>query len=344
MPEALTRAIYEAAEWNQRLKAGDLDDAQRHEYRQWMQTPLHRAEMSRMCLIDALLHRAPLRKEPAGRPDNVIDFESYAPRTRLRERERRAPERKPRRGLKLVAGAAAAGLAIGFVIVGKAVYPIAQSAAIVTALGAWDRTLMDDGSVFDVGPASELTFHPDGNQRTVTFSRGEVFFDVAAEPTRPFIVTTDFGTIRVLGTEFLVAYDRDSVVVTVREGKVGVTPRGAADAVQPTHTLIANQQVVMSSEGVSGPVAVDAEREVKWARNWYEPHGETVCEIVQHLNRRHDVEIAIADRQVCRMRVNSLTFRPSEPEVFVAKVNQIYAEYPHRNGSADGGVLRLRRR
>lgn len=343
-PEALLRAIHEAAEWNQRIKAGDLDDAQRREYCLWMQSTLHQTEMGRVCLIDALLHVAPLRNEPVWRPDNVIDFESYAPMTRLRMKEPPPPKRKQRLGLKLAAGALAAGLAIAFVIVDKGRHPVAPDAVIVTRIGAWDKKLMDDGSVIYAGPGTELTFHRDGQQRTVKFVRGEAFFDVAPDPTHPFVVTTDFGSVRVLGTEFLVAYKSNSVVITVREGKVGVTPRRAEDAMQPTATLIANQQVVMSSVGVRGPVVVDAEREIMWVRNWYEPHGEMVCEIIQQLNQRHDVEIVVEDPQVCRMRISSLSFRPSEPEDFVHKVNQIYAEYPYREGIGGGTVLRLRQR
>jgi transmembrane sensor len=342
IPEALIRAIHEAAEWNQRLKAGDLDDAQRREYRHWMRTPLHQAEMGRVCLIDALLHLAPLRNEPQWRPDNVIDFESYAPMIRPRVKEPPPPKQKPSLGWKWVAAAAVAGLVIGVVVVGKTVDPSVPTEAIVTSAGAWDKKLMSDGSVLYAGPDTELTFHADERQRTVTFAHGEAFFDVASDPARPFVVTTDFGSVRVLGTEFLVAYKGSSVVITVREGKVGVTPR-AADAMQPIATLTANQQVVMSPVGVRGPAIVDAERESMWVRNWYEPHGEMVCEIIQQLNQRHEVEIVVDDPQVCRMRVSSLSFRPSEPEDFVQKVNQIYAEYPNREGVAGGSVLRLQR-
>lgn len=342
--EPLLRAIHEAAEWNQRLKAGDLDDLQRREYCLWMRSPLHQIEMGRVCLIDALLHLAPLRNEPLWRPDNVIDFESYAPMTRPRAKNPPPPKRKQPSRWKLAATAVAASLALVFVVVGKARDPVAPDAVIVTTIGAWDKKLMDEGSVIYAGPRSELTFHRDSQQRTVTFTRGEAFFDVAPDPAHPFVVKTDFGSVRVLGTEFLVAYKGDSVVITVREGKVGVTPRQSSDSMQLTATLVANQQVVMSPTGVRGPVVVDAEREVMWVRNWYEPHGEMVCEIVQQLNQRHDVEIVVDDPQVCRMRISSLSFRPSEPEDFVHKVNQIYAEYPYRQGVAGGTVLRLQQR
>lgn len=342
--ETLLRAIHEAAEWNQRLKTGDLDDVQRREYWRWMKTPLHQIEMGHACLIDVLLHQAPLRNEPAWRPDNVIDFESYAPMTRPRVKEPPPPKRKPRFGLKLAAGAVAAGVVVGFIIIGRPADPVAPDEVMVTRAGAWDKKLMSDGSVLYAGPETKLTFRKEAQQRTVTFVRGEAFFDVASDPANPFIVTTDFGSVRVLGTEFLVAYKGNSVVITVREGKVGVTPLRVPDALQPITTLTANQQVVMSSAGVRGPVAIDAEREVMWVRNWYEPRGEMVCEIIQQLNQRHEVEIVVDDPQVCRMRISSLSFRPSEPEDFVKKVNRIYAEYPYREGVAGGTVLRLEKR
>lgn len=338
------QAIHEAAEWNQRLKTGDLDDAQRREYGQWMRISRNQLELGRMCLLDTLLHQVPLKNEPASLPDNVIDFESYAPMTRPRiQAPPPPPEPKRRIGLKLMA-AVAAGLVIGIVIVGRTLNPVERDEVIVTKVGAWDKKLMDDGSVLYAGPDTELTFHMDARQRTVTFTRGEAYFDVAPDPTHPFVVATEFGTVRVLGTEFLTAYRGESVVVTVNEGRVGVTHKGAPDAVQPTTTLVANQQVVLSPAGVRGPIAVDAAREVKWVRNWYEPHGEMVCEIVQQLNQRHDVEVVVDDPQVCRMRINSLSFKPSEPEDFVEKVNHIYAGYPYREGTASGAALRLQRR
>jgi transmembrane sensor len=51
------------------------------------------------------------------------------------------------------------------------------------------------------------------------------------------------------------------------------------------------------------------------------------------LNLRHDVQVIVDDPQVARLRMNSLTFKPSQPEDFVRKINRWYQDYPHKTGS-----------
>jgi ferric-dicitrate binding protein FerR (iron transport regulator) len=106
--------------------------------------------------------------------------------------------------------------------------------------------------------------------------------------------------------------------------------------------LGANQQAVMSSGGVTQSVEVNAEREIKWIRNWYEYDGERVGDIIAQLNRRHDVKVVVDDPQVLRLRLTSLSFKPSEPKQFVSKVNRWYADYP-RKTSARGVAVHLQR-
>ena len=72
-----------------------------------------------------------------------------------------------------------AGLAIGLVMIDKAVAPAAPEAVIVTTVGAWDKKLMDDGSVIYAGPRTELAFHRDGGM--VPVMRGAVGAPVVVE-------------------------------------------------------------------------------------------------------------------------------------------------------------------
>ncbi|MGB0432417.1 MAG: FecR family protein, partial [Bacteroidia bacterium] len=60
-------------------------------------------------------------------------------------------------------------------------------------------------------------------ERRVELS-GEAFFDVERDTLKPFIVATDLGTIKVLGTEFNVKTTQNGQLrVSVQEGKVQVT-------------------------------------------------------------------------------------------------------------------------
>ncbi len=216
---------------------------------------------------------------------------------------------------------------------------------IVTKQGRWDKQLLEDGTVVYAGPRTKLRFHFNDEMRAVTLVRGEALFEVAKEPGRPFIVTTDAGTVQAVGTEFATADLGDTVVVTVAEGKVVVTPTAIRDdGMQPMTPVVAGQQVVLSPTGASTPVAVDTDRELKWIRDWYEYDGERVGDIVAQLNLRHDVQVIVDDPQVARLRMNSLTFKPSQPEDFVRKINRWYEDYPHKTSGQPGAkVLHLER-
>lgn len=342
--EQLGRAIREAVEWNLLRQETGLDAAQRQDYRAWLRSALNAREMRRICAIDALLHAA--FKDPNGGklPTNVISFQSYAPLTALRAREP-VPVQATRRfmGVKI-----AAAVAAGFVLAIAATMLVtsftSHDRGLVTQRGRWDKQLLADGSVVYAGPTTELRFQFDDEMRSVTLLRGEAFFDVAKDPGRPFVVATDAGSVKAVGTEFATAYRGDSVVVTVVEGKVAVRPEAAGEAVQPIIPLVANQQLVLSRSGTSQPMAVNAEREVKWIRNWYDFDGERVCEIVEQLNRRHDVQVVVTDPRVCRFRLNSLAFKPSELDGFVAKINRWYAGFSERVPENEGVVLRVERR
>lgn len=337
----LSTAIREAAEWNVRLRDSALNDAQRRQFQAWLQSPLNAREMSRICVIDALLRQVPLPGYSRHRmPANVIRFESYAPLAKFRAREP-APAPAARRFSAAKIAAAAAALVVATVATMMVAGLTSSDQALVTERGHWDQQLLKDGTVVYTGPTTELRVHFDDKMRSVALLRGEAFFDVAKEPGRPFVVATAVGSVKAVGTEFSTAYHGDSVIVTVAEGKVAVSPAAAGQSVQPIIPLVANQQVVLSRLGAGQPVAVNAEREVKWIRNWYDFDGETVCDIVEQQNRRHDVKLVVTDPQVCRLRIPTLAFKPSEVDDFVALINRWYAAFPDRAPQNNGVALRV---
>ena len=324
--------IKQAVEWHQRLREGELDQAARREFRLWLKaSPANFQELAQICALDVLL-QDPLKKGvPRSQASNVISFDSYATVSRPRPQQPQAPivtTRFPTRRFAMVASVVLA------VIVTVLSSLVRTDQVIATKLGRWDKQLLEDGTVVYAGPRTKLRFHFNGETRSVTLVRGEALFEVAKEPSRPFIVTTDAGTVQAVGTEFATADLGDTVVVTVAEGKVVVTPTAIRDdGMQPMTPVVAGQQVVLSPSGSSAPVAVDTDRELKWLRDWYEYDGERVGDIVAQLNLRHDVQVIVDDPQVARLRMNSLTFKPSQPEDFVRKINRWYQDYPHKTGS-----------
>jgi transmembrane sensor len=84
---------------------------------------------------------------------------------------------------------------------------------------------LPDGSTVLLNEDSELSYaHTFGSESRQVILKGEAYFDVAHDPSRPFIVRTGNVTTTVLGTAFNVkAYEEESEVkITVTRGKVQV--------------------------------------------------------------------------------------------------------------------------
>jgi len=308
-------------------RTGELDRASRREFRAWLKVRTNLEELARICLIDARLQRA-FKKSARVLPENVIDFDAYATVTRPRPLPVQQPTASSRFNIKRISLAATVVFAVGVM----AWMPLGNSEhVVVTRQGQWDKRLLEDGTVVHVSPHTKLRFRFTDQRREVTLVRGEALFEVAKDPGRPWVVSTDAGTVRAVGTAFATSDLGDTVVVTVSEGKVAVTGAGG-DGVQPVYAT-ANQQVVLSPKGVSGPVAVKADHELMWVRNWYEYEGERVADIVARLNELNDAQVIIDDPQVLRLNVNLLIFKPSQPEEFVDKINLWYAGYHGKAGS-----------
>jgi transmembrane sensor len=92
-----------------------------------------------------------------------------------------------------------------------------------TAPGVSLSLSLADGSEVWLNETSSLRYpeRMQGKSRKVRL-QGEAYFEVARQPDKPFLVETELGTIKVLGTQFNVrAYPgTDQVEVSVTEGKV----------------------------------------------------------------------------------------------------------------------------
>lgn len=86
--------------------------------------------------------------------------------------------------------------------------------------------LMVDGSRITLSPGARVRFQslPGPDARNVRLE-GTAFFEVTADPKRPFIVYAGKVVTRVLGTSFRISGDR-SITVAVRSGKVAVSHDG----------------------------------------------------------------------------------------------------------------------
>ncbi len=99
-----------------------------------------------------------------------------------------------------------------------------------TGTGQTRLIQLADGSQLTLAPQSAVDVSFAGPSRQVKLLRGEAFFQVIHDATRPFEVRNNDTLVRVLGTAFDVAQSNAGLKIEVREGAVGVTHQG-----QPYH-------------------------------------------------------------------------------------------------------------
>ena len=82
---------------------------------------------------------------------------------------------------------------------------------------------LSDGSLVELEPHSKLTYTEtfEDDERLVKLE-GKARFEVEADPQKPFRVSASSAFVEVLGTQFKVDQEADSVFVEVFEGKVGL--------------------------------------------------------------------------------------------------------------------------
>jgi ferric-dicitrate binding protein FerR (iron transport regulator) len=124
-----------------------------------------------------------------------------------------------------------------------------------------------------------------GESRKVKVT-GEVYFEVARNPQKPFVIITDQVETRVLGTSFNMKSDAAGVVVTVVEGKVQVSYRNT------TEVLTARQKATcdfrMSTLRVD---TADLSHELAWKYGVLKFNDHTLGQVVFTLEKQYGVSI-----------------------------------------------------
>lgn len=95
-----------------------------------------------------------------------------------------------------------------------------------TDIGEQRIVNLDDGSRIHLNSATTIDVDIGPTARRLRLERGEAFFDVAKDPTRPFIVSVGERVVTALGTSFVVRFDPKRLAVTLVEGRVAVSEQG----------------------------------------------------------------------------------------------------------------------
>jgi transmembrane sensor len=173
--------------------------------------------------------------------------------------------------------------------------------------------------------ASAVRVDYSGHDRRLTLLRGEAFFDVAKDPTRPFVVTAGSRRVIAIGTAFNVRLQDRGVRVTLVEGKVRVMRSRSADSVAgaqeptgPAVTLVAGSALVVTDQNdVEHVERLDADRATSWRKGKLVFEGERLADVVAEMNRYSRETLEIADPALKDRKVSGV-FEPTEGHAFAS--------------------------
>ncbi|MFA0812488.1 FecR family protein [Microbulbifer epialgicus] len=182
-----------------------------------------------------------------------------------------------------------------------------------TQLGEIRTVSLADGSEVKLNSNSELHVSYSRKERQTQLVRGEAFFEVARQTSRPFTVSAGSANIRVLGTEFNVELNPESTKVSVTEGTVSVSEAESSPGLAPESVkLTKNQKVSVTDHGLSNVRRTSSEEATDWTRGLLVFEQTPLKEALQELNRYLAVP-ATAAPQV-EGRLISGTFAVSDPD------------------------------
>lgn len=156
--------------------------------------------------------------------------------------------------------------------------------------GQYKITLQDGTKVF-LNAESSLKYPTQftGNERVVEL-RGEGYFEVAHNATKPFIVNARHQKLKVLGTKFNVnSYENEvSIQTTLVSGKVELSN---TQNTTPVILKPGQQGKLFSLSSIYFVDEVDAEAFTAWTRNDFQFNGIPLKEVFKQLERWYDIDV-----------------------------------------------------
>jgi transmembrane sensor len=306
-----------ASEWLVLLDSGDATADDRKRFEAWLrESPRHRTALDELeetwGRLTAMGDRARVDGNVEPDPDAVLKHLDHIGWARRRPRA--------------AAWAAAAAVVVAAALSALLILPGESQTPYRTDVGERRTVSLPDGSTVDLNTSTELLVEYTDQQRLIAMLRGEVFFDVARDESRPFIVAAGHGAIRAVGTGFAVRLrSPDLVSVTVTEGIVQVTRSSVdrSDAPQttgtpPAPTVRPGQRAEYNREDtrIEAVAQDELERAQAWRRGLLVFEDASLAEVIDEVNRYTETRLVLADAELGELRLGG-TFRTGRVEALL---------------------------
>ncbi|MEM5429861.1 FecR domain-containing protein [Cupriavidus oxalaticus] len=285
-PSVPSDIVDQAIQWAVRLQFSEADAGARERFAQWLQADSrHALAWQRMQSL-----RDDFTRVPTG---------LALPTLQAADAMRKTGAGARRKALKTLAFGGVSVLAVS---AASRFAPWQRWLADASTGTGEQRTLhLEDGTtvVLNTDTAIRTRFDPD--RRVLTLRRGEVLVTTGHDArfaAQPFWVQTPFGSLRALGTRFVVRIDADHARISVQEGAVEMHPgSGAARGVAEPGTTWEMSDAA-AGQAISPTIAADG-----WANGVIAGNDMRLADVLAELARYRTGRI-VCDPRVADLRVS----------------------------------------
>lgn len=245
-----------------------------------------------------------------------------------------APERRPLTSFwRPAAIAASLALAVGMgslALTGGFLHK-----AYVTEVGGHATVPLADGTKIELNTDTKVRADLEKTQRTVWLDRGEAYFEVAHDASRPFVVYAGERKVTVLGTKFSVRRDHDRVIVAVADGRVRVEEVKAKKP--PTVVTRGDTVIAEPAAMLVTPKSIErVESELAWRRGLLEFDKSTLGDAAVEINRYNRKKLVVEDPQAAAIRITG-SFEAENIDAFARLLRQAFG----LNVQEEGDEIRI---
>jgi len=204
-----------------------------------------------------------------------------------------------RRVRKLGSGVASVVAVIGLALfAGERYLPLDYWLADQRTATGEQRTLrLSDGTLINLNTHSALDVRFDARQRLIVLQEGEILVETGHGDPRPFIVETREGSMRALGTRFLVKREEQGTRLSVLQSAVAAH----AEASPQEQILREGQQVLIRNNGLGPILAVNMGADA-WTRGMLVVDNARLEDLVREIGRYRPGHLGVAP-QVADLRI-----------------------------------------
>ncbi len=249
---------------------------------------------------------------------NAINLAS-APQSLSPELSMARQQRRSRRAwFRVGAMAACLVAAVGTV----SLQVLREERVLTTAKGEFRKVPLQDKSVATINSGSQIEVAFTDKQRTVSLRKGEAWFEVAKDKTKPFVVEAGAARIKAVGTAFSVRRFANGTEVLVTEGKVEVWDKGSSAR---RRQLVEGDRAFLAQDASAISVSrqpVEVNRKLAWREGKVILKNQTLDDAVADFNRYSPKTIVIVDATLRDKRLFG-QYKLDAPELFAQDVSTV---------------------